>query len=207
MSSDQILTLVIGIFLVIAGTIFMVELRKLKEIPKIRSLASLIMITVGVLISAWSFSKYLDSKILIENKSSKLFGEEAYSKSNPKNSGSHEDASRLYERAVSYWNADMVGYDSMDVVMSYFDRSISVYETAEAYTARGQLKVQLGLMQEALSDYNRSIELKDNFGNAYYNRATVYYIMGNLRLACEDWKKANDLGMPNTEDVLNSMCN
>ena len=134
-------------------------------------------------------------------------GLDAYDISEPRNSGSHEEASNLYGRAFALWNDQRVGYDSTDVAMSYFDRSIATFETAEAYTARGQLKVQMGLMEKAFFDYNRAIELNDKFGNAYYNRATLSYIMGNTAQACVDWKKANELGVPNTEEVLNSMCN
>ena len=91
--------------------------------------------------------------------------------------------------------------------MNYLNRSIEIYETAEALTARGQLKVQLAKMNDAMPDFNRAIQLKPEFGNAYFNRAGLYYIMGDTQSACIDWKKAMELDVPNAAEVFASFCN
>lgn len=207
MNPSVVLVFCIGLFVIIAGTMYLVELRKNETVSKLRSFASWVIVALGALLCVWSITEAINSKIDVKETSSDLMGADAYKMSKPRNSGSHEDASNWYIKGVGLWNDNIVGYDSTDQTMEYLNRSISSFETAEAYTARGQLKVQLGMMQQALEDYNRSIELKDTFGNAYYNRASLYYIMGNVTLACADWKKANELGVPNVESVIQSMCN
>ena len=210
MTANQILIIVIGLFLVLTGAIYLIHLRGNKEAGQREKVVSLVLLIVGILVAVSPllrnvfYSTDFDGK---KTRSSNLQGLEFYQ--NPVQNdvvGSHEKASVLYEKAVSKWNAEKSGFDSSEIVMERLDRSIAMFETAHAYTARGQLKVQLSLFKSALKDYNKALEIDPNFGNAYYNRATVHYIMGNNDLACADWKSANELGVANTEETLKTMC-
>ena len=77
----------------------------------------------------------------------------------------YDKASALYAKGAALWNLRLEGFDSADVAMKYFNKSIEVFETAEAYTARGQLKVQISKMPQGLEDYNRAIEIKPEFSS------------------------------------------
>ncbi|MBC7814966.1 MAG: tetratricopeptide repeat protein [Burkholderiales bacterium] len=57
---------------------------------------------------------------------------------------------------------------------------------------RGKVYYNMGLLEEALADYNAGIELNDNNldWRAYEDRATIYRDMGELELALEDANQA-----------------
>jgi len=52
-------------------------------------------------------------------------------------------------------------------------------QLALAYNNRGHAKYKLVCFDAAIEDYNRSIYYQPNLAIAYYNRATVFYRMGN----------------------------
>ena len=54
---------------------------------------------------------------------------------------------------------------------------------------------------EALSDFNKALELDDLNGQAYNNRGLVYLKLGKNNEAIEDLKKAGRLGVPEAVGV------
>jgi Tfp pilus assembly protein PilF len=46
----------------------------------------------------------------------------------------------------------------------------------------------------ALEDFNKAISLKQDYADAYDNRANVYLNQGNNKLGCDDAQKACALG-------------
>lgn len=210
MTANQILIVVIGLFLSVTGVIYLIHLKGSKESSERDKIVSLVLLIAGVLIAISPVLMdlfYESSSDAIKSKSSNLLGADFYQNPVVIEEKSYEEASELYEKAASKWNVEKSGYDSSEIVMQRLDRSIAKFETAHAYTARGQLKVQLSFFKSALKDYDKALELDPEFGNAYYNRATIHYLMGNNDLACADWKSANDLGVSNTEETLNMLCN
>lgn len=76
---------------------------------------------------------------------------------------------------------------------------------AQAYTNRGVAYRNLELLDKALLDYGKSIETDSSVPQAYYNRAWIYKLQNNLKLACEDLTKSLELGM-NDVDGLKKDC-
>lgn len=107
-------------------------------------------------------------------------------------------------------------------------KAINIYpDYAEAYNIRGitrvysdmaylngQAKPESGdYFQLALADLNKAIELKPDFGEAYYNRGmafiNIFKISGKRShrdAACDDWRKALDLGYFKANDMLKMYC-
>jgi tetratricopeptide (TPR) repeat protein len=54
----------------------------------------------------------------------------------------------------------------------------------------------------ALENYNKAIELKQDFDMAYLNRGNVFIISGNKELALKDYWKACNLGNRNACDAF-----
>jgi tetratricopeptide (TPR) repeat protein len=74
------------------------------------------------------------------------------------------------------------------------------------YLNRGVMYANLGLFPDAITDYNKAITLKDNLAEAYYNRGIARArFMFNER-ACEDVKKAADLGLQDAKDLFKQQC-
>jgi len=53
---------------------------------------------------------------------------------------------------------------------------------------------KLGNYNQAITDYDKAIELNPKYGDAYYNRGNAYCRLGNSTYANEDWNMAAKLG-------------
>lgn len=68
------------------------------------------------------------------------------------------------------------------------DRAIELNpEMSQAFGNRGYAYQSLGDDVNAIADYTRAIEIDDNY-EAYYNRATINYALGNFREAYLDYR-------------------
>lgn len=76
----------------------------------------------------------------------------------------------------------------------------------EAYYYRGCAKVNAKKYKEALEDFQKAVDLKPDFADAYFNMGKTYYIMNDADKACEYYKLADQYGRPNLEDYL-KRCN
>ena len=56
--------------------------------------------------------------------------------------------------------------------------------------------------QEAIQYFTKAIQLNSTYTDAYYNRGQAYFYLGEVHLACDNWKVAYDLGKPNMRDKL-----
>ncbi|MGA8128372.1 MAG: tetratricopeptide repeat protein, partial [Syntrophobacteraceae bacterium] len=61
---------------------------------------------------------------------------------------------------------------------------------------------KIGDYRQAISDYDRAIEINPKYVEAYYNRAVAYAKLGNSSQAVEDLKTAARF---NDEDAKNSL--
>jgi Flp pilus assembly protein TadD len=66
--------------------------------------------------------------------------------------------------------------------------------SAEAYRNRGITYGERGQYDQAISDFNKAIEINPRDAYAYNNRGTAYMKSGNKEKACSDWKRACELG-------------
>ena len=72
----------------------------------------------------------------------------------------------------------------------------------EAYYYRGCAKVNAKKYKEALEDFQKAIDLKSDYADAYFNMGRTYYLMNDADKACEYYKLADQYGRPNLEDYL-----
>ena len=70
------------------------------------------------------------------------------------------------------------------------------------------LMKKLGSDQGVIDEYTKAIETPDNpnKGFAYFQRGNVKFKSGDKQGACEDWKKAAELGFDLVEPVLKEHC-
>ncbi|MCR5660351.1 MAG: tetratricopeptide repeat protein [Bacteroidales bacterium] len=76
----------------------------------------------------------------------------------------------------------------------------------EAYFYRGCAKVNAQKYEEAIADFEKAVELKSDYADAYFNMGRAYYLLNNEDKACENYKLAARYGRPNLEDYL-KRCN
>ena len=62
--------------------------------------------------------------------------------------------------------------------------------TANVYNKRGVIRYKLEEYDEAIQDFDDAVDLKEDFGEAYYNRGLSYCALGNYPQAIQDFGKA-----------------
>ena len=72
----------------------------------------------------------------------------------------------------------------------------------EAYYYRGCAKVNEQKYTEAVLDFEKAVELKPDYADAYFNLGRTYYLMNDEDKACEYYQLAAKYGRPNLEDYL-----
>ena len=91
------------------------------------------------------------------------------------------------------------------VVLSTTSFMISLPEkvnanSADFYYNRAGEKFRNDDYYGAIADAMRAIEINPNYGLAYANLGTAKDLLGDIKGACADWKKAFDLGDQSTID-------
>lgn len=76
----------------------------------------------------------------------------------------------------------------------------------EAYYYRGCTKVNAKKYKEAVADFEKAVELKPDYADAYFSMGRAYFLLNEEDKACECYKLAAKYGRPNLEDFL-KRCN
>jgi tetratricopeptide (TPR) repeat protein len=75
-----------------------------------------------------------------------------------------------------------------------YSQAIRLFPVPFSYLSRGHSNYYLGQYQRAVEDYTQAIRLDPNDDFAYSFRGTAYKKLGKVERACNDWRKACDLG-------------
>ncbi len=101
----------------------------------------------------------------------------------------------------------LLRYSKFDEAEETLTKAISYDKhNFEAYYYRGCAKVNAKKYQEAVADFEKAIELKPDYADAYFNLGRTYYLMNNEDKACENYKLAAQYGRANLDDYL-KRCN
>ena len=65
---------------------------------------------------------------------------------------------------------------------------------------------QLGYFERALESYSLAIKLDKNFGDAYLYRGALKVQLNKGSKACDDFRKANNLGIKDAAGALSKYC-
>jgi tetratricopeptide (TPR) repeat protein len=71
------------------------------------------------------------------------------------------------------------------------------------YFSRGNFKRRIKNLKDALSDFDKAIELYPSFAEAYYKRGNVKILLGDNEGAIRDYDKAIELD-PNLAEAYNN---
>ncbi|NUY81275.1 tetratricopeptide repeat protein [Flavobacterium sp. MAH-1] len=100
-------------------------------------------------------------------------------------------ALQIYDKAISL--SPKVAADGTTEVSSKAKLQDNV-SASLLYNNRGYAKMKLGDLNGAMSDVNQSISLSADNSYAFRNRALIYNEQNNVEAACQDVKKALELG-------------
>ncbi len=76
---------------------------------------------------------------------------------------------------------------------------VPFYTLGVIYTGNGENEL-------AINAYNKCLEIDPNIVNAYVNRRNRKHDISDLKGACEDWKKAAELGDEDAPEMLRKYC-
>lgn len=100
----------------------------------------------------------------------------------------------------------MLRYSKYDEAEEAFTKAIKYDKNNhEAYYYRGCAKVNATKYKDAIPDFEKAIELKPDYADAYFNLGRTYFLLNNEDKACEYYQLA-EYGRPNLDDYL-KRCN
>ena len=84
---------------------------------------------------------------------------------------------------------------------------VSFGQTAQEYYDKGKSYFDLDQYYNAISDFDKAIELDPDYTGAYVNRGLSKELINDLNGACADWKKAANMGHTNSVKWVANQCN
>ena len=92
--------------------------------------------------------------------------------------------------------------------ISDYSKAIEINPNDEqAYFNRGNVKnTFLNDNDGAIADCSKAIEINPNNGIAYKNRGIAKELIGDLKGACADWRRASGLGLKKTDLWILTQC-
>lgn len=76
-----------------------------------------------------------------------------------------------------------------------------------AYGSMAALQIQLKDFPAAMESLNMQLQINPKDAVALTNRGICYLVQGKTRIACSDWRQAENLGSREAESMLYKYCN
>jgi tetratricopeptide (TPR) repeat protein len=80
-------------------------------------------------------------------------------------------------------------------------------ETANEYFNSGEKKLEYRDYEGAIKDFKLAIELDPNYAEAFLGLGSAKFAQGNHDEACQNWRKALELGYKKAQEMLKGVCN
>ena len=88
-----------------------------------------------------------------------------------------------------------------------FDKAVTAHkESSVAAAYRAKANQKLGQVKQAFEDYALAIRLDAGNGMAHFYRGTLYLSQKNKSAACDDFKRAKELGIGEAEVAIKKYC-
>ncbi|MES2837544.1 MAG: tetratricopeptide repeat protein [Bacteroidota bacterium] len=122
----------------------------------------------------------------------------------------YDKAIKLEPLANYYTNRGHAKADYHDYTSAILDYSKVIEmepNNALAYYNRAHAYGELHEFKSAITDYAKSLELDSNNGHAYFNRGLAKHELNEGKdLGCHDFKKAQELGDKDADEMLKEYC-
>ncbi|XOV95245.1 MAG: tetratricopeptide repeat protein [Bacteroidota bacterium] len=90
----------------------------------------------------------------------------------------------------------------------YSENALEINEnSADGYFLLGRAQHQLGYVDGAMESYTLAIKINRDYGEAYLYRGALKIYKKQTRSACEDFKKAENLEVPDAATIRKTYCN
>lgn len=99
-----------------------------------------------------------------------------------------------YVRALKYRALVLSTKGQHESAAHDFSRVIELEGSSRDYYDRGSAYLRAGRYHEAITDFDKALDLDSRFGQAYFNRATALLNNGSFKKATDDYTKALQYG-------------
>ena len=97
--------------------------------------------------------------------------------------------------------------NNLKETIEFLDKAISADpKYAKAFSNRGVAKGALSDNSGAIDDFTKALKIDPLMTEAYVNRGITYELLGNIKLACSDWKSAKSLGNESVGPWFDNQC-
>ena len=93
-----------------------------------------------------------------------------------------------------------------DIARDYFEKSIELKPTAQAYFNRALSLFNTLSFDSAIKDLDQAISLDQNYANAYLLKGNIYFKQNKTIEACENWSKSSELGNNQAKALNDKYC-
>ncbi len=110
---------------------------------------------------------------------------------------------------TAYLSLAKISYNNHEYnkVLIYTGSAIDLNEnSAQAHFLAGRAEHQLGYLDQAVESYNNAIRINRDFGEAYLYRGAVKIGKDQVKSACEDFKFARSLNIPEAVKAIKDYC-
>ncbi|MEQ8627735.1 tetratricopeptide repeat protein [Ekhidna sp.] len=131
--------------------------------------------------------------------------------------GKTEEAIKDFEAIIdldpkninAYLSLAKISYNTKEYskVLVYSGAAIDLNENmAQAHFLAGRAEHQLGYFDQAMESYNNAIAINRDFGEAYLYRGAVKVGKEQFSSACEDFRFAKSLDVPEADKAIKDYC-
>jgi tetratricopeptide (TPR) repeat protein len=131
----------------------------------------------------------------------------------------HEQAIQSYENSIKLGGSDEFKAEahalislaksemgSPDEAIDHINEALKLNETAEYYYYRGKFSYQKGRTPKAIRDFDRSVDLRPEFGTAFFWRGIAKHTLMEFKDGCADLERAEELREPNAREMRIRLC-
>ncbi|MFH0892796.1 MAG: tetratricopeptide repeat protein [Bacteroidota bacterium] len=87
-----------------------------------------------------------------------------------------------------------------------YTSAISIFEKPVYYNNRGIDYSITADFDKAMADYDKAISIDPTYGQSFLNKGYIYVQQNNNNLACDNFRKAKELGLYMAEEAINYYC-
>ncbi len=112
----------------------------------------------------------------------------------------------LSKQYYSFGNVNLKSRKFYKAILYLTKTIIADPKFTQAYIDRGVAKCAIGSYEEAIQDFEIAIDTSPLQPFAFLNLGVVYYQLGNIEMACKNWRKVKELGFDIANNNLEKLC-
>lgn len=112
---------------------------------------------------------------------------------------SPEKSQRAFDQGITY----MIDYAMYSKAQEYFTEAIKYNKNNyDAYYYRGCCKFNLNLIDEAIVDLEKALDIKPGNADVEFTLGRIYFVKNDLDMSCYYYKASKEHGRQNVDDLL-----